>query len=268
MPQSFPFNTKSAFTDGPFNPFADEKNHEVRGNPNDSVAYISEPGVNFFRPWLSVPGGAAFVWPLGVEGFSHSLDPQLGIHKYIGDNAVKVDVIHNGEERLTLSGSFPGMSSIGAFRALRDIVLADTPARGKVLYVPHLFTYTQRVAVGTTHFDHAETDRGTDLTYSIEFVRLGAAARVHEDDLVDVEPQPTVPPATAGAKGGSGAGAHRPFRVNGTYNTLRKIAAHKLGKADKWRALYDKNSRWFIMHNVPAFRAPNHRLPLGTTIYY
>lgn len=268
MPQAFPFNTRQAFVDGPFNPFADEKNHEVRGDPDDSVVYLSEPGVNFYRPWISVPNGRAFVWPLGVEGFSLSIDPSLGVHKYVGDNAVKVDVIHKGEERLTLNGSFPGKSSIGAFRALRDIVYADTPERGKVLYVPHLFTYTQRVVIGATRFDRGDTDRGTDLTYSIECIRLGPGTKTHEDALIDVEPIPGQTDKTSGANGGSGKGAHRVFTVNGTYDTLRKIAAHKLGKANKWRTLYNKNSRYFIMHSVPAHLAPDHHIALGTKIYY
>lgn len=259
MAQAFPFDKTKAFIEGPFNPWTGE------GDENDSVQYILSPGANFYRPWISVPGGRAFVWPLGIEGFSLSIDPQLGIHKYIGDNAVKVDVVHNGEERLSMSGSFPGSTSAKAFRALRDIVYADTPEQGKILYVPHLFTYTQRVVVASARFDRSEGDRGTDLTYSLELVRLGPGATVHEDQLVDPEPQGAKGAKTSGAKGASGAGAHRQFKVNGTYNNLTKIAALK---KTTWKVLYDKNQGVFRKLGIPAHQAPTKRLPLGTVIFY
>lgn len=259
MAQAFPFDKSKAFTEGPFNPFTGG------GDENDTVQYILAPGANFFRPWISVPGGRAFVWPLGVEGFTVSVEPTLGIHKYIGDNAVKIDVIHKGEEHLTLSGSFPGVTSVKAFRALRDIIYADTPEKGKILYIPHLFTYTQRVVVASANFDRGADDRGTDMNYTIEFVRLGPGQAVHENQIIDAEPQGLATAKTTGAKGGSGKGTHRPFKVNGTYNTLVKIAALK---KSTWRVLYDKNQAVFRKLNVPAHLAPNKRLPLGTVIYY
>lgn len=262
MSQTFPFDKTKAFREGPFNPFTNE------GDPNDTVQYVLAPGSNFYRPWISVPGGRAFVWPLGVEGFGVSIDPQLGIHKYIGDNAVKVDVIHKGEERLTMTGSFPGLSSIGAFRALRDIVYADTPEKGKILYIPHLFTYTQRVVIAQARFDRGEDQRGTDLTYTIEFVRIGPGPTPPQTNKVDAVPQGTKRSKNSGAKGGSGSGAHRPFKVNGTYNTLRKIAALKLGSVSKWRTLYEKNQGTFRRLGVAAHLAPNYRIPLGTVVYY
>lgn len=268
MAQAYPFDKNKAFLKGPFNPFADEKNGELRGDPDDSAMYVLEPGANFLRPWISVPGGRAFVWPLGVEGFSLTIDPTLGIHKYIGDNAVKVDVVHKGEEHLSMTGTFPGVTSIDAFRALRDIVYADTPERGKILYIPHLFTYTQRVVVVSARFDRPEDGRGTDLSYTIDLVRLGPGTTVHEDQLVDPEPQGGAAAKTSGAKGASDAGVHRKFVVNGTYNTLRKIAALKLKSASKWRVLYDKNQGVFRRLHIPAHEAPNKRLPLGTVIYY
>lgn len=262
MSQAFPFDKAKAFTDGPYNPFTDG------GDPNDTAQYILAPGANFLRPWISVPGGRAFVWPLGVEGFSLSIDPQLGIHKYIGDNAVKVDVIHKGEEHVSMSGSFPGVTSIGAFRALRDMVYADTPERGKILYIPHLFTYTQRVVIASARFDHGQEDRGTDLTYDLELVRLGPGTAVSENQLIEPEPQGAIGAKTSGAKGASGAGTHRPFRVNGTYNTLRKIASLKLGNSNKWKVLYDKNQGVFRKLAIPTYQVPDKRLPLGTVIYY
>lgn len=265
MAQSYPFDKSKAFLKGPYNPFADPKRGELVGDPDDPAMYVLIPGQNFFRPWISVPGGRAFVWPLGTEGFTVSIDPTLGIHKYIGDNAVKVDVIHKGEEHLTLTGSFPGLTSTEAFRALRDIIYADTPDKGKILYVPHLFTYTQRVVVANASFDRGSDDRGTDMNYSIELVRLGPGAAVHEDQVVDAEPQGTTTAKTTGAKGGSGKGAHRKFKVNGTTNTLRKIA--KLKKTT-WKILYDKNQAVFRKLSIPAHQAPDKRLPLGTVIYY
>src|SRR6267142_156717 len=80
---------------GPYNRFGSQG---PTGDFNDTAHFVLSPGTDFLRPWLAIRNGPAFQWPLGLEGFQMTVDPQLGIHKYIGDNAVTVDVIHAGEE--------------------------------------------------------------------------------------------------------------------------------------------------------------------------
>jgi hypothetical protein len=253
MAQPLPSRRNQQF---PFDFFAQ------RGDRDDTAYYTLEPGQQFFRPWLRVPGGRAFVWPLGVEGFNLSIDPTLGIHKFVGDNAVEVDVVHLGEERIRLSGLFPGLSSVDAFQALRDLVYAKTPRRGKILYVPHLLTHAQRVVVGRAEFDHPENEIGTrDLSYNIEFVRIGIEGRMNEPPVEDPVPQPTPGQPAKGA-------GKRVFTVNAKYNTLRKIATYKFGNSNRWRDLFNTNEKWFRDHHIPAHKAPDYRLPNGLKIKY
>lgn len=240
-------------TSAPFNPFTGV------GDKTDDSMYIVEPGVAFFRPWLAIRNGPAFQWPLGMEGFSLTIDPTLGIHKFIGDNKVVVDVVHSGEEHLTLSGNFPGDSAPDLIQALRDVVYQDAPEEGKILYVPEIMSHAQRVQIVHAEFSRGEDQRGRDTTYSIEFVRMGLAA-----DNPDTTTTPTTPNPKTGAKGKT----TKSIKVDAKHNTLRKIAAWKLGKSSNWRTVYNANSAWFVKRNVPLAKAPDYRIPLGTTIHY
>lgn len=249
---------KLQMASAPYNRFASPK---PTGDENDSARYIAAPGANFLRPWLAIRGGPAFQWPLGLEGFQLVVDPQLGIHKYIGDNAVTVDVIHAGEEHFTLNGNFPGLSAPDLVTALRDIVYQPSSEEGKILWLPEkVVSYAQRVQV--VHFEaaRADTDRGLDMTYSIEFVRIGLLKGLESASASDQgKPQPT--------KGKAGKSAHT-VRVDAKHNTLRKIALWKLKSAAKWQSIYNHNSKWFIDHSVPLAKAPDHRLPLGMVVHY
>lgn len=252
MAQALPRNRNLA---APYNPFSG------RGNKEDSAYYVLEPGEQFLRPWIRVPGGSAFVWPLGIEGFNLGIDPTLGVHKYIGDNAVEVEVVHLGEERIRLSGSFPGDTSVSNFRALRDVVYQQTPKLGKILYVPIILSHAQRVVVAHAEFDRPDGEIGAmDLSYSIEFARIGIAGKENTPPLEDPVAQPT--PA-----GNRGSGKHT-FVVNARYNTLRKVAAFKLGSANRWRDIYSKNEKWFTSRSIPAHRVPDYRLPIGVKLSY
>jgi hypothetical protein len=232
-------------TKAPYDPFSET------GNPNDPAWYTIQPGRNFMRPWLAIRNGAAFQWPLGLEGFTLTLDPTLGIHKYIGGNTVSVSVIHAGEEHFSMSGNFPGNSAPSLVAALRDVVYKGSPGEGKLLWLPEIVTYVQRVQV--IHFEAArdQESRGRDMTYTIEFARMGVAALKFSPRPIAPTPQPT-----------------RTVKVDAKHNTLRKIAAWKLGRSDKWRTVYNANTKWFTSHHVPLAKIPDYRLPLGTTIHY
>lgn len=263
MPQSFPFRLDKASVEGPYNPFV-APGHPGMGDPADPAQYLRNPGVHFYRPWLASDDkftGQAFVWPLGIEGFDLTIDPQLGIHKYIGDNDVQVDITHKGQENFTMTGNFPGNTGPANLRALRQIVFMTTPRAGKVLYVPHILTYAQRVIVQRARFSHADSDRGQDLSYEIEFVRIGYINAGKSDD----PPILTEPTRPSSAPGNAGK---RRVQVDSKHNTIRKIAAWKLGSASRWLAIYNLNKPYFTKAGIITAKVPDYRMPLGTVIYY
>ena len=228
------------------------------GNPNDTAAYLVRPGIHFVRPWLAIRNGPAFQWPLGLEGYSLTIDPTLGIHKFIGDNAVTVDVIHKGEEHFTMNGSFPGLSAPHLIRALRDLVYQGAPTEGKILFIPQLMAHAQRVHVVRFETSRDDTARGYDSLYTIEFVRLGQLNAINSL-ITPVVPSPIV---TTGSPSSSAATVN----VDSKHNTLRKLAAWKFNDSRKWRTIYNLNEKWFVKNKVPLTKAPDHRLPVGLKV--
>lgn len=252
------YKAKLETTVAPFDPFA-ATNSPLRGDPDDPASYVQRPGVDFFRPWLAIRGGVAFQWPLGLEGYSLTIDPTLGIHKFIGDNKVVVDVLHAGEEHFTMTGNFPGNSAPKLIQALRDVVYRKTGEEGKILCIPEIMTHAQRVHVFHADFDRDPTARGRDATYSIEFVRLGTVGGTIN---TTIDPPPL--PVTVQHQGKNALSV----RVDAKHNSLRKIAAWKLGAASKWKSVYRANEQFFIKNNIAISKAPDYRLPLGMTVYY
>lgn len=223
------------------------------GHKSDPAHYLQQPGTDFMRPWLCVQDGPAFQWPLGMQGFSDAITASLGIHRYIGDDGgVEIDVLHRGEEHITLSGFFAGDSSAENIVALREVVLYQPAPGGKILYVPEIANNPWRVQVATAQFDRSPDDRGDDCSYSIEFVKMSVVQGMDTGDIV---------PTPAGS---------RKVKVNAKHRTLRSLAAWKLNNANKWRILYDihKNKHWFEKHHISYHKAPTYRLPIGHVIYY
>jgi hypothetical protein len=253
--QTFPFKVTNP---SPYDPFS------KKGDEDDSAYYVLRPGVEFWRPWIRVPNGPAFVWPLGIEGFTLSVDSTLGIHKYIGDNAVQVDVIHKGQENFAMSGNLPGDTGPENARKLRDVFYADTPRRGKILFIPGILPYAQRVVLANLRIDHGEDDRGEDLRYSLDVVRIGYDEDYKADPrLTDPDTQPQ-----SGGSGSSGkkvAASPKKFAVTATVNTLRKIAS---AKNTNWNTLYTKNEALFVKLKIAYMRAPDYKIKLGTKINY
>jgi hypothetical protein len=229
------------------------------GDPDDTAHFILRPGIDFERPWLAIENDVAFQWPLGLQGFNLTTDPQVGIHHFIGDNKVVVDVIHTGDERITLAGSFPGDSAPDLVQSLREVVRRDGGERGKILFVPEIMTHAQRVQVMHSEFQRPQEGRGRDHTYSIDFAIVGIAGSTAKTGVA------TEPTVTTAQKKGSSA---RTVTSNGTYNTLRRIAQWKLGDSIKWRQIYDLNEKWFTSRSIPIAQVPDYRLPLGTRLYY
>jgi len=236
----------------PYDPFSDQ------GDKTDTAWYVLKPGSNFLRPWIAIRSGPAFRWPLGIEGYSHTIDAELGIHKFVGDNRVAVDVIHRGEEHITINGTFPGKTAPSNWLALKDITMRATPDEGKILYLPFVSDHAQRVAILHAEASRAEDNRGMDLNYSIEAVRIGEVDKKDNFGVV----QPVVQGKATGTPSSNFV------KVDSLHNTLRKIAAWKYGSGVYWRILYNLNQTWFTQNHVPITQAPDYRLPLGLTIYY
>ena len=245
------YGAKLLVVGAPYDPYAHT------GGKGDNAKYVARPGVDFLRPWIAVENGAAFQWPLGIQGLDFTTDPVLGSHTYIGDNKVVLDVLHTGVEALTLAGTFPGNSSPSLFQALRSIVRAVAP-NGKILFLPEIMSHAQRVQVEHFEVTRDVDSRGRTLNYSLGVKIIGSAG-------ANKGPAYTVTAATStAAKKGASA---RTVSVNATHRTLRQLALWKLGAAGKWLQIYAANEAYFINHSIPKSQAPTYRLPLGSTLY-
>ena len=252
MPQKFPFPASRANQNFPFNPFTGS------GDPNDPAHYVAAPGVDFQQPWLAVPKGPAFIWPMGTEGITLQITPTVGIHKMIGSKRVDTDVVHAGEEHVTMSGTFPGNTGPASMRALRQVVLAIEPPEGKVLGLPGILAVALRVSIVDFSGIRAQDARGKDFTYTIEMVVTGGI----NGPLSSITAAELVGNPTATNKGTP----PNTYITSASINTLRKVALSIYHDASKWRNVYNKNKGPF--KKVPTSQVPDHKLPAGTTLYY
>jgi len=207
---------------------------------DDSAKYILMPDVDFARPYLAVPGGDSFVWPLGVEGFDIQTSSQLGLHKYLGEIELDVSITHLAEKHIVLSGVFPGWTSDANMRALQSVYEADTPENGKILSLPGIFTNFNFVVGETLSFSRDPESRVQDINYSVSFIKVGLGKRI--------PPSPDRPPP--GGKGRRGRKQHF-FTVNSRYYTLRMIARKLWHNANRWSDLYAANRAWFTNNHIP-----------------
>lgn len=232
--------------------------HVENRRTEDTARYLLSPDDSFARPYLAIPNGNAFVWPVGIEGFSIVSNTQLGMHKYLGDIEIDVDVTHRGELRITMSGTFPGWSAPENMRALQGIYNAVTPERGKILHLPGIYDRLQYVVGENLSFDHPDDDIMTmDIGYSVTFIKIGAGSRTP-----DIGPEQPDEPASGGI-----VGKHT-FVSNQRYNTLKKIAVRLYRNPDRWRDLFQWNRAWFKKRKIPSHKARDYKLPAGTKVRY
>lgn len=216
------------------------------------------------RPSLQA-GGLTFIWPVGPEGFRTTGSAQLGIHHYIGDNAVEVQVVHLDENRIEMSGTFPGLTAVQNMIELRQVLMGKTPKpEGKILMMPGVFNQVQYVVVENYEFTHAEDDRTHSIQYSISFIRTGVGRRVQD-------PKGTAPP-TQPLKGAKGRGASaRYVTTKDGVRTLRAIAKVAYKNSNYWGRVYGHNKNTVIKAyqkkhktTIPMHRMPTFRWPIGT----
>jgi hypothetical protein len=231
---------------------------------DDPARYLATPEAMFERPWLSAPGSDvdAFVWPLGTEGFRYSGSSEYGIHKYIGDDEIEVNVIHRDEPHFELNGIFPGNTAPANMRALVAVIRADTTDNGKILHLPYILPTQQWVAVTDYSFSHEEGDRTKTIAYTISFLRMRAGKK-----------QGTGPPNTdPGANPTSGNDTRGDdvsvFVVKEGFRTLRAIAKKVYGSVEEWTKLFNKNEKKLKDKGITRSEAATHQLPLGMKITF
>lgn len=235
----------------------------------DTAKYILVPDSDFERPYLAVPDGNAFIWPLGTEGFELTETAELGKHKYLGEIELDVDIIHKSETNIILSGIFPGHTSVDNMLALRQIFYADTPERGKILHLPGILPFLQYVVGESMRFSHPEDDRTQDISYSCTFVKVGTgkAAPGSAGGTVSSSAVGTSSdgPVTAPPKGSFTKFAS----AQPGQNTLRQFARTFLGNANNWAALYNdpRNHAIFDALGIASHEVPDYALPTGTQVW-
>ena len=252
-----------------------------RGRGIDPAGYLVDPGtvsgpgkhsagqLAHARPYI-VAGNSLFVFPVGVEGFTRSGSATLGTHKYIGDNSVDGVTTHYEEGRITLTGTFPGLTAQDTMVQCINILRAKTDD-GLVLYAPGVFEREQYVLAENWDFEHAEDDRTHSITYSITFLRIGEGRKVTDPNGSAPPPNPTTGTKTKGAP-------TRVFTVVDGAQTLRAIAGVVYNDVNKWTQLVDLNAGQLAdwqrgnamnaLYGLPTYQLPTFRWPIGTKFRY
>lgn len=228
----------------------------------DTARFLLVPDRDFARPYIAVPGGGpTFVWPLGIEGFEVQDAAELGIHKYIGDVELDVEVTHRNQTNIVMTGIFPGHTSVKNMQALRTVFQAEQPPGGKILHLPGVLSQAQFVACQTLTSAHGEDERTQDISYSLTVVRVGTGPSTQ-----DSAPIVTASTGTPVAR----AAGSRSYHTTATINTLRKVAQVVYGDATRWTLLYSntQNASMINKKKIPTHKIPDYRMPIGTTIYY
>ena len=226
----------------------------------DSARYLLQPDVQFERPWLSVPGGETFIFPAGVEGFEHSGTAEIAIHKYLGDDEIDISMVHRDEPAFSLTGQFPGKTSVNNMLACKAVCASKTPERGKILHLPFIMPRIQYVVVRDYNFAHSEDDRTETIAYRLSFLKIGVGRRISpgEPDLPSPNPETQQPVGDS----------QRLFRVRQGYRTLRAVSKKVYGNPDKWIKLFNLNQSKLNKLGITKREAPTALIPLGTMLKY
>jgi hypothetical protein len=210
-------------------------------------------------------GQLSFEWPLGVEGVRISGSPTLAEHRYIGDNDVVLQVTHADDQRIVLTGMFPGLTGTQNMTDLLAVIRADQPKLGKVLRLPHIvFPQEIYVAIADYDFDHPEDDRNNSWTYTVTFRRTGLGKYVPRPRSISSPVNPHTRRGAAKPRGKSS----RIFTVHAGANTLRAVAQLVYGNPNRWADIYNLNKKTLKKLNVPLHMIATKRLPLGMKLNY
>lgn len=235
----------------------------VFGRTEDSAKYVVERR-RFQRPTLEVPGGPSFEWPNGVEGFHVVGQVGNARHKYIGDNADVVKVMHRDSRTLEMSGQFSGRTASQNVRDLLDVITAVSPRGYWTLTLPSgvLPTREQLVNIDSYDFDHPWDDRTDSWNYTVSFIRIGVGKGLKKKKIIA---SPTNPTSKRAKPKGT---ATRTFTIHAGARTLRAAAKLVYGNPDRWREIYNKNLTALNKLGIPLNVLPTKNLPLGLKLKY
>lgn len=249
----------------------------------DPARYLVNPGkvtgvnkhtpgqLRHARPYL-VSGNVIFVFPVGVEGFTRSGSAQLGLHRYLGENAVRGNITHREEARIELRGTFPGNTSQINMVNCINVLRSEPPSPGLRLYAPGVFETEQYVLPESWRFTHDPEDRTHSIDYEIALVRTGEGITINDPLGVPPSPNPGVKTDPRGQP-------TRVFTVADGARTLRAIAAIVYKDPAGWQRLVTLNQgdlallqRSIALQNslkgLPTHQLPTYRFPIGTKFRY
>lgn len=234
----------------------------VYENTNDPAKLLVERK-RYERPTL-ISGGLSFEWPLGVEGISIAGTPTLAEHRYIGDDDIVLQVTHADDQRIVMSGMFPGLTGTKNMTDLLAVIRAPQPAAGKILRLPAIvFPNEIKVTVSDYSFDHPEDDRNNSWTYSLTLRRVGHGKAIRKPKRITSPVNPRTNKGPAKPKGKTS----RVFTVHAGANTLRSIAKIVYGNSNRWGEIYNLNKKKLKKYG-PLHSIPTKRLPLGLKLSY
>jgi hypothetical protein len=227
----------------------DQKHPDIRQDPGN-LAHI--------RPYLW-NGELLFLFPVGVEEFRATGDTKIGLYHYIGDNAVDGVVTHYEEGRITLAGTFPGLTAQENMVDLRNILRAPPKqAKGLTLFAQGVFDNEQYVLPESWEFSHDREDRSHSIEYTITLVRTGDKRKL---------PDPTGgPPAqNPGRKTKPRGKPARTVTIKSGMRTLRAVATSKhttvnhlvmlnSGQLNDWKRKHP--SQDLSKHKIATYRWP------------
>lgn len=235
----------------------------VFGRTTDPAKYVIERS-RFQRPTLAIPGGPSFEWPNGVEGIHVQGQVGNARHKYIGDNAEVVKVMHRDARTIELSGQFNGITASQNVNDLMNVISADSPRGYWVLTLPSgvLPTKEQFVNVETYDFQHEWDDRTDSWNYSVMLIRIGVGRKLKKKKIIASPTNPT------NKKAKPKGTPTRVFTVHAGGRTLRAAAKLVYGNPDRWREIYNKNITALGKLGIPMNVIPTKNLPLGMKLKY
>jgi hypothetical protein len=242
---------------------AKDTQHFRQNSGQDTARYlVPDSELYHKRPYLQA-GDDVFVWPVGTEGFRISGNSTLGIHHYIGDDDVDIQVLHRSERRIELSGTFPGRTSGQNKESLEAVLRKPVSDPGKILFLPGILERVQYVEMENYEFSHDADDRTHSIDYTVTFIRMGTGRRV-------ADPKGKPAPPNPGRKKRARGKKNKYIIVKAGLRTFRQIAKKVYGSAEKWPVLLNKNMAHYgdILGSMPKHQVPTYRWPLGTKIYY
>lgn len=224
---------------------------------DDEARYILKPDREFLRPWIATPGGSAYVFPGGIQGFQLQSNAETGIHHYLGDVGTDISVIYPDELHIILTGTFLGHTSISNLHAMRSVILQQT-IYGHILGLPGIQSQLLYAVPINHQFSHDPGDPSHDVSYSVEFVKTGTGSIAKTPPLQLPQSNPVLSTRPKGK-------SKNQITTKPGLQTFRAIAQKVYSdiSMESIFKLIDKNSEALDAANIPSSKRANTKLPVG-----